>query len=560
MNDDWREPFEPDEHTVALYHFDEGYGDEAHDACGDPALTLRACKEALWGSRPGFGATARFDRQNAHLLVGPANNDKLELRTCTVSGRSKPGFATRAPAARTGPGAGRRDRDIPSPTSAAPTRKDAPWRTDTAKAGSSTCERPRRDPTRRVRTGSCPGPGSSAPTGAGIRTTTWAPRSGPGPRTAGCRRIGDASATAAGTTSPGSSATGTRPVPVRRRQDDPEGAAPGSGARVDSDRRQRRRPVRHPLSGGRLSPSGAAGRLGPRGLRHDHVQPGRRDRRAAHLGRHALPGSGPAEHHPPEAARSRPEPAVSGPAGNGCGRRQGLVGAGGGHPARGNEPGPVRGGDSRHAGADGCRAGDRHSGSRRGGRHGRARLQPCGGARAAGHGVAAPGLRGCRLPRQVDRRAPGRAAGVGDRLRDASRWREPGRADGSSGRDRGGGRVVDSDGAGVRREWAGGSGGAHGQGTAGSAAGGRCRRAHGGPLRLAGTGRPADPGTGEWRSRAGAHLHQHGRGPAGVLAGPGWSVPAGDRARRARLRGRRPGQGELSQVRGQPPAGSRGSI
>ena len=83
MNDDWREPFEPDEHTIALYHFDEGEGSEAHDACGDPELTLRAYREALWGSRPGFGATARFDRQNAHLLVGPANNDKLELRTCT---------------------------------------------------------------------------------------------------------------------------------------------------------------------------------------------------------------------------------------------------------------------------------------------------------------------------------------------------------------------------------------------------------------------------------------------------------------------------------------------
>ena len=83
MNDDWREPFEPDEHTVVLYHFDEGSGDEAHDACGDPALTLRAYQQALWGSRPGFGSTARFDRQNAHLLVGPANNDKLELRTCT---------------------------------------------------------------------------------------------------------------------------------------------------------------------------------------------------------------------------------------------------------------------------------------------------------------------------------------------------------------------------------------------------------------------------------------------------------------------------------------------
>ena len=83
MSSDWTRPFEPDEHTVALYHFDEGEGSEAHDACGDPELTLRAYKEALWGSRPGFGSAARFDRQNAHLLVGPANNDKLELRTCT---------------------------------------------------------------------------------------------------------------------------------------------------------------------------------------------------------------------------------------------------------------------------------------------------------------------------------------------------------------------------------------------------------------------------------------------------------------------------------------------
>jgi hypothetical protein len=80
MSCDWTRPFEPDEHTVALYHFDEGEGSEAHDACGDPELTLRAYKEALWGSRPGFGSAARFDRQNAHLLVGPANNDKLELR------------------------------------------------------------------------------------------------------------------------------------------------------------------------------------------------------------------------------------------------------------------------------------------------------------------------------------------------------------------------------------------------------------------------------------------------------------------------------------------------
>ncbi len=80
---DWTKPFEPDEHTVVLYHFDEGQGNESQDACGDPALTLRAQEQALWGSRPGFGTTARFDRQNDHLLIGPTNNDKLQLRTCT---------------------------------------------------------------------------------------------------------------------------------------------------------------------------------------------------------------------------------------------------------------------------------------------------------------------------------------------------------------------------------------------------------------------------------------------------------------------------------------------
>ena len=79
----WRRPLEPDKDTVVLYHFDEAAGNEARDAMGDDALTLRAWKKALWGSRPGFGTTARFDRQNDHLLIGPTNNDKLQLRTCT---------------------------------------------------------------------------------------------------------------------------------------------------------------------------------------------------------------------------------------------------------------------------------------------------------------------------------------------------------------------------------------------------------------------------------------------------------------------------------------------
>ena len=42
-------------------------------------------RKALWGERPGFGSTARFTvrEDDANLLIGPVNNDKLELRTCT---------------------------------------------------------------------------------------------------------------------------------------------------------------------------------------------------------------------------------------------------------------------------------------------------------------------------------------------------------------------------------------------------------------------------------------------------------------------------------------------
>lgn len=84
-DDSWRRPFEPDEDTVVLYHFDEGTGNETHDALGDNSLTLRANKHGLWGRRDGFGATARFERKDddPNLFVGPANHDKLHLRTCT---------------------------------------------------------------------------------------------------------------------------------------------------------------------------------------------------------------------------------------------------------------------------------------------------------------------------------------------------------------------------------------------------------------------------------------------------------------------------------------------
>jgi hypothetical protein len=36
---DREKPFRPDGHTVVLYHFDEGQGNDAYDACGDAALT-----------------------------------------------------------------------------------------------------------------------------------------------------------------------------------------------------------------------------------------------------------------------------------------------------------------------------------------------------------------------------------------------------------------------------------------------------------------------------------------------------------------------------------------
>ena len=81
---EWTKPFTPDRHTVVLYHFDEGEGNETHDAGGDRELTLRANKQALWERHEGFGTSARFLRRDddPNVLVGPINNDKLELRGC----------------------------------------------------------------------------------------------------------------------------------------------------------------------------------------------------------------------------------------------------------------------------------------------------------------------------------------------------------------------------------------------------------------------------------------------------------------------------------------------
>ena len=84
MDSDWAKRFEPDEHTVVLYRFDEGEGNEAHEASGDPELTLRA-KEGLWSEHPGGGAVARFERidDDANVFAGPVNHPKLMLKPCT---------------------------------------------------------------------------------------------------------------------------------------------------------------------------------------------------------------------------------------------------------------------------------------------------------------------------------------------------------------------------------------------------------------------------------------------------------------------------------------------
>ena len=84
MSSDWTTRFEPDRHTVALYRFDEGDGREAHDACGDAGLTLKA-RHALWGRAPDGGAAARFESvdDDANVFVGPLNHPKLMLKPCT---------------------------------------------------------------------------------------------------------------------------------------------------------------------------------------------------------------------------------------------------------------------------------------------------------------------------------------------------------------------------------------------------------------------------------------------------------------------------------------------
>ena len=69
--------------TIALYPFDEGTGNEAHGACGDPTLTLRAAA-AQWGRDPDGRAVARFGRSedDATVFLEPVNHAKHNLPTC----------------------------------------------------------------------------------------------------------------------------------------------------------------------------------------------------------------------------------------------------------------------------------------------------------------------------------------------------------------------------------------------------------------------------------------------------------------------------------------------
>ena len=76
-------PFVPDKYTEALYHFNEGKGNAAYDACGDSKLTLWS-QAPIWREHPDFGFVAGFTRRqdDANLFIGPVGNDKLHLRSC----------------------------------------------------------------------------------------------------------------------------------------------------------------------------------------------------------------------------------------------------------------------------------------------------------------------------------------------------------------------------------------------------------------------------------------------------------------------------------------------
>ena len=78
-----REPFRPDEHTVVLYHFDEGRAPR-RGSHGRSRPDPESPQRFPLGEAPGFGSTARFEvrEDDANLVIGPVNNDKLEMRTC----------------------------------------------------------------------------------------------------------------------------------------------------------------------------------------------------------------------------------------------------------------------------------------------------------------------------------------------------------------------------------------------------------------------------------------------------------------------------------------------
>ena len=273
-------PFEPDDHTVVLYHFDEGKGNQTTDVCGDTQLTLRAHRHAQWGSHPGFGACARFDRRtdDANLLVGPANNDKLHLRPCTAE------WTVEAWVRYTGTGGleqghtyvnicGTEDEGLGLPIG-----MRGGWNSPfTALLAPAHC-----------RTGSTPPPASWAPPAVAIPITTPAvsfsktpkPGAGPAPTHPGSK-------TTTGTMSPGSFGTSTK----RTSSFWMAGSSAASSCRFPTTCRtgcQRCRKRRRPLCSRRFYPlTGPAKAPGVRQFR-------RRNRRDPHLQHHAISGCGSA--------------------------------------------------------------------------------------------------------------------------------------------------------------------------------------------------------------------------------------------------------------------------
>ena len=278
-------------------------GDEAHDACGDPELTLRSRGRALWGSRSGFGSTARFERSDGNIRMGPVNHDKLQLRTCTAEWTVEAWVRYSGPGGRDRVEWGRFDAD-----DALLGRYTYAFLCGTDEEGFSLPSGMRGGWSFYLNCSGVPGtledglmPGSRLLGWSGRMPTHGiliTPTSSFGWLEEDRGRFRD---------------TGWHHVAWQFRYRDqmnwllvdgtdrPAGAAPHPRPVLESHSRQRRRPVRHSLLRWRdPSLSGPGRHIGP-----GNGQPGRGDRRAAHLERHAVSGNRPDGRHPSRNCRMR---------------------------------------------------------------------------------------------------------------------------------------------------------------------------------------------------------------------------------------------------------------